>query len=95
MPCCGERRRSLAQSLARPVKPAVQAVASKSAVNVRQGSMQAASAPLLVHYVGNASVVVRGPVTNKPYAFSARGSAMPVDPRDAVILLRSNMFLRA
>jgi hypothetical protein len=97
MPCCGERRRSLSQSLAKPVPLAAPPVGSKNTVSVKlpQRPVEAAYAPVLLRYVGKTNIVVRGQVTNKPYAFPAGGSVVPVDARDAVILLRSNVFHRA
>ena len=63
MSCCGDRRRAVAQSYARPApaqKPAVAPPPSASA-----GPL-AAHAPVLLRYLGRGDIVARGPVTNKP-----------------------------
>ena len=97
MTCCGERRRALTQSLAKPVTAATPQVISKSAVSARppQRPTEATYAPVLLRYIGNSNVVVRGHVTNRPYAFATRGSVVSVDARDAAILFRSSAFQRA
>jgi hypothetical protein len=97
MTCCGERRRALTQSLAKPVIAATPQVISKGTVSARppQKPNEPTTAPVLLRYVGNSNIRVRGHVTNRLYAFAARGLVVSVDARDAAILLRSSAFQRA
>jgi hypothetical protein len=98
MSCCGDRRRTLTQSPARPAQPSApkptvaRTIASASPA---LGASSAAHAPVLLRYAGGADIVARGPVTNKAYAFSNVRPIQPVDARDAPILLRSPVFGRA
>jgi hypothetical protein len=100
MACCGDRRRSLSQPPKSPTPasaPVVrtQSVASRPpAVQQPQIQMQAAAAPMLLRYAGNAKLVIPGPVTGKRYLFSGRESIQSVDARDALALLRRSDFDR-
>lgn len=95
MSCCGDRRRSLSKLHAKPVQVPDRVFSSQSiAYASPQGQVRAATAPMFVRYAGNASVVVRGPVTNRQYSFQRRGSVQSVDARDAMILLRDERFNR-
>jgi hypothetical protein len=92
MSCCGDRRRALAQSYASAMpaqKPAVATTPSASA-----GAL-AAHAPILLRYLGRGEIVTRGPVTNKPYAFSATHPVQPVEASDAPLMLRESKYRRA
>ena len=98
MSCCGDRRRALTQSLARPAPAPGQkpAVAAKTAPGgPAHGAASAANAPVLVRYLGGADIVAHGQTTKNSYAFSRARPVRPVDARDALILLRSKAFARA
>ena len=95
MSCCGERRRSLSNPPARRVQTMARVVDSQSApYSPPQRRLEAATAPMFVRFVGSGNVVVRGPVTNRQYSFSGRGSLQSIDSRDAIILLRDKRFDR-
>jgi hypothetical protein len=94
MSCCGKQRGSLYQQTRKSAAPTARApYAARGAANSPpQRPTEAASAPILLQYVGNADVVVHGPVTKRSYAFSRGASVQPIDPRDAVVLLRDKRF---
>jgi hypothetical protein len=46
-----------------------------------------------LRYIGGASVMVTGPATRRPYAFSPMRPAQKVDPRDLAPLLRTRLFV--
>ena len=78
MSCCGQRRQ-----------------AQRSAMT-RQAPLDQASASLPeltpIGFRGDHAMVVRGPVTGTAYLFGPFGESLPVDARDARLLLRSEMF---
>jgi hypothetical protein len=92
MSCCGDKRRALAQSYARPAPAQKSTVAAPPSAST--GPL-AAHAPVLLRYLGRGDIVTRGPVTNKPYAFSAARPVQPVEASDAPLLLRDAKFRRA
>ena len=47
---------------------------------------------LQIEYSGGRAVSVGGPFTGKQYVFSGRARVQDVDPRDAPLLLRNQMF---
>ena len=89
MPCCGSQRQALSRSFRKSIPPPPLPPVSRGSI---RAPADAASAPMLIRYVGNATVVVRGPATNRQYAFPHGGSIQPVDARDAVVLLRDKRF---
>jgi len=96
MTCCGDRRRALTQSFVRPAPaPAPKPAAAPATSPSPAPSAMSAHAPVLVRYAGRDDIVARGPVTNRPYAFSSARPVQSVDARDAPVLLRSAMFRRA
>jgi hypothetical protein len=48
-----------------------------------------------LRYRERGPVLVRGPVTGRPYEFSAAQPTRSVDARDAEVLLRTRHFVRA
>jgi len=70
--CCGNRRKNAApriEQIAQPPVPRPQA--------------QAMRPPVSFEYTGQTSLAVIGPITRAMYRFSAPGSRIPVDARDA------------
>jgi hypothetical protein len=53
------------------------------------------SLTVILHYKETAAIRVRGPVTGRPYDFSAAKPDRPVDPGDATALMRTGLFRRA
>ncbi|MBT9332461.1 hypothetical protein [Paracidobacterium acidisoli] len=87
MGCCGKARANLSYS--RSVAVATPAAAANPAASA---SWPSGSAPRQLRYTGQAGIVVRGPVTGKPYTFNAQDQVQTVDPRDAAVLLRTQYF---
>jgi hypothetical protein len=50
---------------------------------------------VVLRYRERARVLVRGPVTGRPYEFSAEQPTQSVEARDAEALLRTRHFVRA
>jgi hypothetical protein len=95
MGCCGKARANLSVSRA-AIAPSQTPVSGSSLqpglaqpVLRRQDATEVA--PML-RYLGQASIVVRGPVTGRGYSFSAANPVRPVDLRDAAVLVRSDYF---
>ena len=82
MGCCGQKRHQL---------PAAPATASRLAwpVPVVPGR------GVLLRCREPGRVLVRGPVTGRPYEFSAGQPTPSVEARDAEALLRTHRFVRA
>ena len=47
---------------------------------------------VMMQYRGNGSAQIRGPVTGQVYQFQRQQPVQPVDPRDAVSLIRTRLF---
>ena len=96
--CCGKRREVLsAQSAAKlPPSKMPQAVLQlRKERALFSSSGHAAGASVSVRYTESQSVIVRGPVTGRSYAFSAANPVQSVDSRDAAALLQARFFRRA
>lgn len=78
MPCCGEKRRQIAQasSLSRATKP----LQGLSTANREPSPWRPA---VYFEYVGKTGMTVFGPVTSKRYRFNGNGTVVAVDVRDA------------
>ena len=95
--CCGKRREELRAQSAAKLPPLRTSQAAIELVQERprfSAAGHAAGAPVFVRYTESQSVVVRGPVTGRRYAFSAANPVQSVDPRDAGALLRARFFRR-
>ena len=74
MPCCGEKRSALPQSVpGRPAEPMEERVPTRQAVT-----------PEAVYfaYVGKTGLTVQGPITGRRYRFDGPGAVIAVDRRD-------------
>jgi len=95
--CCGKRREELSAQSAAKVPPSR---TSQATIELGKGrplfsaAGYAAGVPVFVRYTESQSVVVRGPVTGRGYAFSAADPVQSVDPRDAGALLQARFFRR-
>ena len=91
MSCCGLNRALAAASVfpTGSTTPPVFAgdIPARTATRAQQGDI-----PL--RYREHARILVRGPVTGRSYVFSATQPTQPVNPHDAVHLLRSRYFVR-
>jgi len=47
-----------------------------------------------LRYIGGASALISGPVTNRTYKFSPLQPTQSVDVRDSIAMLRTRLFLR-
>lgn len=95
MGCCGKARANLSVSRAAVAAAQTPVTASSDQPALAQPVLRrpgaAEPAPML-RYLGQASIVVRGPVTGRGYAFSAADPVKRVDLRDAAVLVRSDYF---
>ena len=72
MACCGDRRRALYQPK-KPMPATARVVYRRGVPNPpAQRPAEAATAPMLLRYIGNANTVVRGPVTGLPVRLLGR-----------------------
>ena len=85
MSCCG-RQRTLMRDTG--TTAAVDRFASAPAPNQR------GTDGVRLRYLGSASVLVSGPATRRPYAFSPMQPTQQVDARDATVMLRTRLFVR-
>lgn len=95
--CCGKRREELsAQSAAKlpPSRTSQATLESDKGRPLFSGTAHAAGTPVAVRYTESQSIVVRGPVTGRRYAFSAANPVQSVDQRDAGALLQARFFRR-
>ena len=86
MSCCG-RQRTLMRETGTTAAP-VDRFASAPAQN------PAGTDGVRLRYLGSASVLVSGPATRRPYTFSPMQPTQQVDARDAIVMLRTRLFLR-
>ena len=85
MGCCGQHR-----TLMRNAEP------TAADVNRSMPAPPAADGhDVSLRYIGGASVLVTGPATRRPYAFSPMRPAQKIDARDLAPLLRTRLFVRA
>jgi hypothetical protein len=100
--CCGSRRsawRAASQSHGATASPPVRrdpperpaAGAGSRAPMSAQGAFHSVD----LHYSETAEISVRGPITGRPYVFSASQPVQRVDTRDAAILTRNSSFRRS
>jgi hypothetical protein len=101
---CGKKAqvapRSSSNGIARPMpaaRPSPSAAARPPAVAplatsrmARQGALQAA---LIIRYLGDVPITVRGVATGALYRFAARGQVVSVDRRDTGALLATRQFV--
>jgi hypothetical protein len=100
MGCCGHRRAVIGAApltnprpaAAMPPGPAPRP-ASTFARTPAPAPPTAASTKL--HYLERSPILVHGPVTGRPYAFSGERPVQVVDGRDADVLLQTRFFRRA
>jgi hypothetical protein len=81
MACCGKARATVRAEYA----------------SVTQGTATAQPKPpgVTIRYLGESTVLIRGPRTGRAYMFYPGESSRDVDPRDAEVLLRMDLFRRA
>ena len=84
MGCCGQQRTLMRNTASTPA-------------NVDRSTLSppADAAHVSLRYIGGASVLVTGPATRRPYAFSPMRPAQNIDARDLAPLLRTRLFVRA
>jgi hypothetical protein len=103
--CCGKKREafrahppaSAAHAALESSKPSqsVPAARSAHAPVAQPNSVQPASESVAVRYTESQSIVVRGPVTGRRYAFSGASPIQSVDARDTAAILQARFFRRA
>lgn len=84
MGCCGQRRAALRSAGSRLRLPALAPQPPPT-----PGS---AAEEVRLAYLANASIRVRGTVTQRTYAFSGASPVQSVHPHDADALLRTGLF---
>lgn len=90
MSCCGEKRAALtAQLNARRSR----SPAPDSGVNALP--VPSKTPDVLLRYLGERDLALRGPQSDRVYVFIAGGEAVPVDPGDADAFLSSHLFVFA
>jgi len=95
MGCCGRARANLGVSRAAIASPQTTVAGSSRQPGLNQPVLRKLDTTEVtprLRYLGQASIVVHGPVTGQRYAFSAANPVQPVDLRDAGILVRSDYF---
>ena len=107
MGCCGQKRSQSPAAVSTALHPAwpvpavrtVQGPDSPAAVAVagagRGLSGALAGRRVMLRYREPGRVLVRGPVTGRPYEFSAARPTQWVEARDAEALLSTRRFMRA
>jgi hypothetical protein len=85
MGCCGQQRTLMRNTASTP--------ANVDRSTPAPGAGEAGHVSL--RYIGGASVLVTGPATRRPYAFSPMRPAQRIDARDLAPLLRTQLFVRA
>jgi len=98
--CCGKRREELSSYPAAKLPPSssrqsTAGVRSHRAQVATSARAQAPGAPVSVRYTETQSIVVRGPITGRRYAFSGANPVQSIDPRDAAAILQARFFRRA
>jgi hypothetical protein len=102
MGCCGQRRTAPRVSKA-PVAPPPASM-SQPAPTVTPPAPKPSAPPaghtpvmrprgeVQLEYLESSRISVAGPITNRPYEFSAAQRVQTVDSRDAEVLLRTRFF---
>ena len=85
MSCCGRQRTLMRESEATP------STASPSPAAAATNEVAQA---VRLRYIGGASALISGPVTNRTYKFSPLQPAQSVDVRDSIAMLRTRLFVR-
>lgn len=91
--CCGQKRAALRNNpppAARTSNPDAAPSGPQSVRPVPSAGTTKPAPPghVILHYVGDAPLSVRGPVSGRVYNFSSASQTKAVDGRDAIILLR-------
>jgi hypothetical protein len=79
MPCCGKGR--IVRQVHRKSPSAMQPQASASPVHIQNAPLPLA--PVQFQYIGRSGMTVFGPITGLRYRFTAPGSIVAIDARDA------------
>lgn len=85
MTCCGERPKTP------PITP-TRIMSDQPAVS--RGPSGLGAHTVMIRYTRGPSVIVRGSVTGRRYAFSGGSPVQAVDSRDAASLLNTSLFRR-
>lgn len=105
--CCGSKRRAFRNTSNRALTAAIMPTVPPnrtlvSGVSVqhrvmttRTTSPQVSANSIVLRHKGNLSVRVRGPVSGRLYDFSGTEPWQVVDRRDAAVLTRGGLFVRA
>jgi hypothetical protein len=98
MGCCGKNRAALSESTAQKIPPMQRIPANVRPTIARSKTLEITrqvTTAISVRYLERSSVVVRGAVTGRQYAFSGTSPVQAVDARDANAFLLSSFFHRA
>ena len=91
MPCCGQKRAALQAELARARRQQnPDSIPAPPVETPRAGVTQ----EVLLRYLGNDAIALRGPHTGRAYRFAGTGATTIVQPQDVVALLRTQLFAR-
>jgi len=96
--CCGRKRQAFrnASVLVRTPPPSSLPERHEEPVAFvpRAGTavMRGPSTAVLLRHDGNSAVRAMGPVTGRRYDFAPGQAELPVDPRDAAVMLRQGAF---
>jgi hypothetical protein len=96
--CCGSRRSAWRSASPAPVaaarRPASSAIApaSSRAASQTPTTTRGPFPSVVLDYLEDLAIHVRGPVTGQRYDFSPAQPSQAVDARDAVVLTRSSAF---
>jgi hypothetical protein len=85
MSCCGRQRTLMRESETTPSTDRP----SPAAVDTRE-----VAHTVRLRYIGGASALISGPVTNRTYKFSPMQPVQSVDVRDSIAMLRTRLFVR-
>ena len=94
--CCGSRRSAWRSATPAPVaaarRPASGAIAPASSASQAPTTIRGPFPSVVLDYLEDLAVRVRGPVTGQRYDFSPAQPSQAVDARDAVVLTRNSAF---
>ena len=82
MACCGQRRQMMFRSV--QVTP--------TQVTHTPMSLEPNPATVSIVFAGDTAIVIRGAVTSRTYLFPRAPASLPVDARDAPVLLADSSF---
>ena len=102
MGCCGQKRAKLNNSsgpmtLQNKTHPEIETINENDQIDHYPSivsSYRSIQAPVSLHYLQGALILVRGPATGRLYEFSGSNPDQPVDGRDAERLVHSRLFRR-